>query len=114
VIDTPTFAESPAHCARNPLRVRQLFQTPDTLCTSVPLAQTEPRTTYAAFVARLQRQDPDVTFVDAWDVFCTAQACEVVDDAILLFRDRGHLTDYGSRLVAERIANRLSAGARAT
>jgi hypothetical protein len=47
-------------------------------------------------------------------VFCTAQACEVVDDAILLFRDRGHLTDYGSRLVAERIANRLSVGARAT
>lgn len=108
VLDTPDFLESPASCAPNPLPVRNRYRAVNNLCDKLSVDRTQPRDVYTRFVRDLKRQSgAPIAFFDAYSLFCDESYCRVLDDGTLLFKDSNHLTDYGSKLVADRLQKQL-------
>jgi len=107
IVDTPGFQESPFGCASNPLAVRNQFKDANAVCEKLSLERTLPRDVYQQFVQALKNKTSAVQFIDAYAQFCDQSHCQVIDDDTLLFMDSNHLTDYGSKLVAERIEAEL-------
>ncbi len=70
--------------------------------------ETDIRETFAAkflpVVRHIQTVNPQVLFFDQNELFCKDRKCRLTDDGKPLFRDRGHLSEHGSVLLAELIA----------
>ena len=104
VRDTPGFRQSPANCAPNPLPIRNLFRSSSENCSSLPMSATLQRDVYNHFVQALHQANGAMPLIDAYALFCDRTRCKETDDNTLLFRDSNHLTDYGSQLLAQRMA----------
>lgn len=103
IIDTPNFLASPASCAPNPLPLRNVFKSAGSLCKTRPADSMQPREVYNRFIRDLAKHNASIVFFDAYSIFCNEAHCRVVDNSTLLFKDTNHLTDYGSKLVAENL-----------
>jgi len=55
--------------------------------------------THAALKA-IAAADPGVRYLDMADLLCTASACSVFKDGLMVYRDRGHLNASGSSYLA--------------
>jgi hypothetical protein len=51
---------------------------------------------------------PNVQVYQAWKKLCDEKKCYMVKDGVALYRDKDHLTDEGSRRIAEGIVNILT------
>ena len=53
----------------------------------------------------LQQSFPEVTFIDARDLFCSAGTCSPIQDGLLRYADNEHLNDAGSEELSDLFAD---------
>lgn len=66
-----------------------------------------PFSNYKSVVNSVLKEFPQIRTYDLADPFCDAQYCYLAKNNALLYRDRGHLNDSGSRYVAPYIMNMI-------
>jgi len=55
------------------------------------------------YIEEIQERYPEIRVIDPNSVICQRKICNPIADGILLYRDNGHLTDLGSRLIGEKL-----------
>jgi len=53
---------------------------------------------------RIQKDNPNVTYVKLRDLYCINQVCGPYKGDLMIYRDTDHLTEAASELGAQRIA----------
>ncbi|WP_162782021.1 acyltransferase family protein [Arenimonas caeni] len=57
-------------------------------------------------IESMRREFTDVVWVEPEVLMCSENLCETELDGVPLYKDQGHLNDYGSRLLARRLLSR--------
>lgn len=51
---------------------------------------------FAPLIRQLSKSNPNVVYFDQNDLFCDKEKCSAVRDGMPLYRDSGHISEYGS------------------
>ena len=93
VVETPEPGIDPITCQKRPLR-------PTTQpCIIARYTVMEQQAEYRELVQQLQH----ATLIDPLDTFCTDTTCRMIDNSVLLYADRGHLSVAGSRYLTKHV-----------
>ena len=97
VLDVPEFRFDPYYCV-NRFRPTTLLVNQ---CSTSRSANDDRQRDFRALVRQLQAEFPRLMVFDPMPLFCDALRCYSTRDGHLMFKDRNHVTDRGSRLIAE-------------
>lgn len=107
LFDNPLLPYEPAMCMNRPFR----FTSNGNKCV-FPREQFDtflPWSNYKNLVDAVIKDYPGVETYDLSKLLCDKEYCYLVKNGALLYRDRGHLSDSGSRFVAPYVMNAISA-----
>ena len=98
IIDSPGFDVDPSLCTNRPWLARMFESGQRTRrnCSESIAYMNKKRRLYTEFLNKISVMYPKVKFIDAYTPFCKNQRCEPMMNGSLLFRDRHHLTTFGS------------------
>ncbi len=96
---TPTFSIDPHACKYDRLRLAV-----STRCSEDRSQNIDKQyRLYADMINRISNEFPNVHVIPTMDYICDSQTCQMALGQELLFRDRNHLTFFGSEYIAKRI-----------
>jgi hypothetical protein len=101
VFDTPELDFDPLSCLQRPLTGMAAVFTCSVDRSKVEVRQGALRQE----IRRLIANHPGVTALDPLDILCDSARCMVAHDGHLLYRDRDHLSDFGSTYLMSRFLN---------
>lgn len=102
LLDIPLLDFDPQTCTRT--RPLVLARTEIRPVCAMPRAQVDAKNRYYRETIRWALRDlPNVKILNPADVLCDDQWCWAMKDGRMLYRDREHYSEYGSRYVADRM-----------
>ena len=103
VLDVPQFNFDPVYCLNRFRPTSSLVNQCSTTRESNDLRQRD----YRLVVEQLRAEHPRLIVFDPMPLFCDSRRCYSKRDGHLMFRDRNHVSERGSRLIAESLATIL-------
>lgn len=101
--DTPQYDVDPASCIG-----RRFAPIPDS-CALTPEAVIEQKSAFHHALEKLAN-DYNVEYIDLFDAMCANGTCLMHDDGVSLYRDRDHLSIFGSKRAGSFLAKELERG----
>lgn len=111
IIDLPTLKFNPSLCQKNPIQIREsikIFVNKITYCDTVEPQFFEDSTSYNNLVENLKSEFPQVYFYDPRKIFCSPASCRINMDGNIVYRDEGHLGEFGRKIVVDSMIKELS------